>query len=93
MAEVIFLPAQGEWIWAVMAQLGKTTRVAAIHPDQAAATVDRQWRERQVRAYRDFLRQARQPPPRYTVARMRRADLPRNWQPLPALGFLRGRFA
>jgi hypothetical protein len=32
------------------------------------------------------------PVPNYSVSSIRRADLPRNWQPLPALGFLRGQF-
>jgi hypothetical protein len=30
--------------------------------------------------------------PRYSVAPVRRTDLPRGWKPLPALGFLRGQF-
>jgi len=30
--------------------------------------------------------------PFYSVAPIRRADLPRKWKPLPALGFLRGQF-
>jgi hypothetical protein len=30
--------------------------------------------------------------PHYSVAPIRRADLPRKWVPLPALGFLRGEF-
>jgi hypothetical protein len=34
----------------------------------------------------------RHPMPHYSVAPIRRADLPRKWAPLPALGFLRGRF-
>ncbi len=37
-------------------------------------------------------RTARQPGPNYTVAPVRRADLPRGWKPLPALGFWRGKF-
>jgi hypothetical protein len=30
--------------------------------------------------------------PHYSVAPIRRADLPKKWSPLPALGFLRGQF-
>jgi hypothetical protein len=45
-----------------------------------------------VRTYAGFLQSARQPAPHYSVAPIRRADLPRKWTPLPALGLLRGRF-
>jgi len=45
-----------------------------------------------VRAYAGFLQSCRQAVPRYSVAPIRRADLPRSWKPLPALGFLRGQF-
>ena len=79
-------------IWAVMAEAGRTSRIAEIYPSRDAALADRDWREQQVRAYAHFLRSARQPIPRYSIAPIRRADLPRSWTPLPALGFLRGRF-
>jgi hypothetical protein len=46
-----------------------------------------------VRAYAGFLVGTAQPMPRYSVTPIRRADLPKAWRPLPALGFLRGRFA
>ncbi|CAP55274.1 hypothetical protein [Gluconacetobacter diazotrophicus] len=79
-------------VWAVMASAGRVLRVADIYPARAAAIADRDWREQQVRAYAHFLRQTRQPVPRYSVVPIRRADLPRSWRPLPALGFLRGQF-
>ena len=79
-------------LWAVMASLGRVTRVAEIYPTQISAMINRRWREQQVDAYASFLRTAGQPTPRYSVAPIRRADLPRGWRPLPALGFLRGRF-
>ena len=79
-------------LWAVMAEAGRTSRIAEIYPSRDAALADRDWREQQVRAYAHFLRSARQPIPRYSIAPIRRADLPRSWSPLPALGFLRGRF-
>jgi hypothetical protein len=79
-------------LWAVMASIGKTTRVAEIYPNRGAALADREWREQQVRAYAHFLRGTRQGVPSYSVAPIRRADLPRSWKPLPALGFLRGQF-
>lgn len=41
-------------------------------------------------AYADWLVRAKQPVPHYSVAPIRRSDLPRKWVPLPALGFLRG---
>jgi len=78
--------------WAVMASIGRLTRVAEVFSSREAALADRAWRAQQVRAYAGFLRNARQPLPQYSVAPIRRSDLPRAWQPLPALGFLRGRF-
>ena len=78
--------------WAVMASIGRLTRVAEIFPNREAALADRAWRVQQVRAYAGFLASTRQPVPHYSVAPIRRSDLPRSWRPLPALGFLRGRF-
>ncbi len=79
-------------LWAVVASVGKTHRVADVYANRMAALADRSWREQQVIAYEAFLRTSKQPVPHYSVAPIRRADLPRKWQPLPALGFLRGQF-
>ncbi|CAH2599991.1 conserved protein of unknown function [Rhodovastum atsumiense] len=93
MNEVIRLVrAQDDTIWAVVASVGKTTRVAEVFPTRGAALADRAWRESQVRAYAAFLESCRQAVPRYSVTPIRRTDLPRKWKPLPALGFLRGQF-
>jgi hypothetical protein len=78
--------------WAVIASVGRHRRIAEIFSSRDAALADRAWREQQVRAYASFLRSSRQPPPNYSVEPMRRADLPKTWRPLPALGFLRGQF-
>ncbi|WP_158805581.1 MULTISPECIES: hypothetical protein [unclassified Acidisoma] len=78
--------------WAVVACVGRTRRIAEIFTSRDAALADRAWREQQVRAYESFLRSSRQPPPNYSVEQMRRADIPKTWRPLPALGFLRGQF-
>jgi hypothetical protein len=80
-------------LWAVIATVGKKNRVAEIFRSHSAAVADRAWRAQQVRAYEDFLIRAKQPLPHYSVAPIRRADLPRQWRPLPALGFLRGQLA
>jgi hypothetical protein len=72
--------------------VGRASRVAEIYPSRTAALADREWREQQVRAYAEFLRSAKQPMPHYSVAPIKRADLPRKWTPLPALGFLRNQF-
>lgn len=77
-------------LWAVVAAVGRKTRIAEIYPSRAAADADRNWREQQVRAYAGFLRSSSLPVPNYSVSQIRRADLPRSWRPLPALGFLRG---
>ncbi|HEY1934584.1 MAG TPA: hypothetical protein VGG99_21465 [Acetobacteraceae bacterium] len=79
-------------LWAVVASVGRTTRIAEIFSNRVAALADQAWREQQVRAYAAFLRTSRQPPPLYSVKPIRRADLPRSWRPLPALGFLHGQF-
>jgi hypothetical protein len=95
MSDIIRLPmaARDDTLWAVVASLGKTDRIAEIFPSRTDALADRMWREQQVRAYAAFLRGSAQPVPRYSVAPIRRTDLPKAWRPLPALGFLRGQFA
>ena len=93
MGEILHLPRSGDdTIWAVVAAVGKIERIAEIYPTRTAALADRAWREQQVSAYAAFLRSMKQSLPRYSVAPIRRADLPRRWTPLPALGFLRGQF-
>ncbi len=93
MSQVISLNRPGDdTLWAVVAQVGRKSRVADIYPNRMAALADRNWREQQVRAYAALLRGSKQPAPFYSVAPIRRADLPRSWTPLPALGFLRGQF-
>lgn len=92
MTDIVNLRRDDDTLWAVVATVGRTDRVADIHRSRTAALEDRAWRAQQVRAYEDFLRRSRQPVPHYSVAPIRRADLPRKWTPLPALGFLRGQF-
>lgn len=79
-------------LWAVIATAGRKSRVANVYRNRTAALEDRAWRAQQVSAYEDFLRRSEQPVPHYSVAPIRRADLPKKWSPLPALGFLRGQF-
>jgi hypothetical protein len=78
-------------LWAVVASIGRTSRVAEVFTSRLAALADQAWREQQVKAYANFLRSSRQPTPSYSVRPIRRADLPRAWRPLPALGFLQGK--
>ena len=85
-------PAREDTLWAVMATIGRTHRIAELYPSRDAALADRAWREAQVRDHASFLRTCKQPAPRYSVAPVRRSDLPKGWKPLPALGFLRGQF-
>jgi hypothetical protein len=93
MTDIIRLPAtRDDTLWAVVASLGKTNRIAEIYPNRNAALEDRSWREQQVKAYAVFLRTSKQPVPHYSVTPIRRADVPKAWRPLPALGFLRGQF-
>ena len=79
-------------LWAVIASVGRNNRVAEVYPNRDAALADRAWREQQVSAHASFLKTCRQPAPRYSVAPVSRAELPKGWRPLPALGFLRGQF-
>ncbi|WP_149537332.1 hypothetical protein [Siccirubricoccus phaeus] len=79
-------------LWAVYATVGRTHRLAEVFRSRAAALADRDWRAQQVSAYADFLTRTKQPLPHYSVAPIRRSDMPRKWTPLPALGFLRGQF-
>jgi hypothetical protein len=74
-----------------MASIGRESRVAEIFRSREEALRDCDWRMREVSAYAEFLRRTSQPVPQYSVAPIRRSDLPRRWQPLPALGFLHGR--
>jgi hypothetical protein len=78
-------------LWAVVASIGRTSRVAEVFTNRLAALADQAWREQQVSAYANFLSNSRQPVPSYSVKPIRRADLPRSWRPLPALGFLHGK--
>ncbi len=87
------LPRSGEdTLWAVIATVGKVDRIAEVYRSRDAALEDRAWRAAQVKAYEHLIARTRQPVPRYSVAPIRRADIPRAWSPLPALGFLRGSF-
>ena len=85
-------PSGSDVIWAVISSVGRASRIAEIYPTRNAALADRNWRESQVSAYAALLKRERQKLPHYSVAPIRRADLPKNWRPLPALGFLRGQF-
>lgn len=76
--------------WAVVASAGRETHIASIYPTRTAAEADCEWRNRQVAAYRNFLERNEIAIPHYTIRPYRRADLPRAWRPLPALGFLHG---
>nr|WP_252347439.1 MULTISPECIES: hypothetical protein [unclassified Gluconobacter] len=83
---------KADLLWAVIASQGRRKVIADVHMSQKAAEADRQWRTAQVRTYSRFLISEQQPPPVYHIERIRRAELPKRWAPLPALGMLRGRF-
>ncbi len=79
-------------LWAVVAVIERVIRIAEVFPSRAQALTDQAWREAQVRAYAGFLERTDHPAPRYMIRPIRRADLPRRWKPLPALGFLHGKW-
>ena len=91
-AVIDFRPRRDDMLWAVVASIGRASRVAEIFPSRERALADRAWREQQIRAYATLLQGCRQPAPLYSVTPIRMSDLPRAWKPLPALGFLRGQF-
>lgn len=91
-AVIEFKVRRDDTLWAVVASIGRQTRVAEIFPSRERALADRAWREQQIRAYASLFHSNRQPAPLYSVAPIRVQDLPRSWTPLPALGFLRGHF-
>ena len=43
-------------LWAVVASIGRTSRVAEVFSSRLAAVADQAWREQQVNAYAHFLR-------------------------------------
>lgn len=91
-AVIEFKPRRDDTLWAVVASIGRKSRIAEVFPNREKALADRAWREQQIRAYSGLFRTCRQPAPLYTVAPIKSQDLPRAWTPLPALGFLRGQF-
>ncbi|RYF20469.1 MAG: hypothetical protein EOO77_07950 [Oxalobacteraceae bacterium] len=91
-AVIEFKVRRDDTLWAVVASIGRQTRVAEIFPSRERALADRAWREQQIRVYASLFQSSRQPAPLYSVAPIRVQDLPRSWTPLPALGFLRGHF-
>ncbi len=91
-AVIEFKPRRDDTLWAVVASIGRKSRIAEIFPNRERALADRAWREQQIKAYSSLFKGCRQPPPLYSVAPIRMQDLPRSWTPLPALGFLRGQF-
>ncbi|WP_025841630.1 endonuclease/exonuclease/phosphatase family protein [Asaia platycodi] len=77
-------------LWAVIAWQGRRSRIANVHVSHEAAEADCAWRSRQVREYRQFLASEQKAPLRYEMRQIARAEIPKGWSPLPALGFLRG---
>ncbi|WP_114375870.1 hypothetical protein [Elioraea thermophila] len=88
MSTVERLPRGDDTLWAVVATVAKTDRIAEVYRTRAAALADCAWRVQQVRAYEHLLIRQRKPVPHYSVAPIRRSDIPKRWRPLPALGFL-----
>lgn len=77
-------------IWAVIMSTGKKHQVASIYAQRNAAEADCAWRQQQVHSYTSFLQKSNQPIPHYSITPISRAELPKNWRPLPALGLLYG---
>lgn len=88
---LVFRPPlpKADRLWAVIAWKGQRSRIANVHLTQEAARADCDWRSRQVREYRHFLAAEQKASLRYDIRQIGRAELPRRWVPMPALGFLR----
>ncbi|QDH18078.1 hypothetical protein E3D00_09565 [Swingsia samuiensis] len=74
-----------------MATQGKRNVIANVYILKEKAEADCHWRTSQVRVYSSFLRSEQQIIPRYWVKKIKKAELPKRWSPLPALGILRGK--
>ncbi|RYF01825.1 MAG: hypothetical protein EOO77_32945, partial [Oxalobacteraceae bacterium] len=78
-AVIEFKVRRDDTLWAVVASIGRQTRVAEIFPSRERALADRAWREQQIRVYASLFQGNRQPAPLYSVAPIRVQDLPRSW--------------
>ena len=94
MSSVIeFKHRKDDTLWAVVAQVGRASRVAEIFPSRERALADRAWREQQIRAYASLLASCRQPAPSYSVAPIRHRRTCRGpGSRCRRVGFLRGQF-
>ncbi|EUK17749.1 hypothetical protein [Commensalibacter papalotli (ex Servin-Garciduenas et al. 2014)] len=75
-------------LWATAFYLKGKRYVTNIYSSHQQAIEDCIWRQKEVQAYKQLLISAQQPIPEYYVTTVHQSELPKNWKPLPALGFL-----
>lgn len=75
-------------LWACIFYIRNQRYIANIYDTYHKAHQDYQWREKEVQAYKHLLIRNKQPIPHYMIIAISRSELPKNWHPLPALGFL-----
>lgn len=75
-------------LWATAFVHKGKQQITNIYSSHQQAMEDCLWREKEVQAYKQLLINSQQPIPRYYITTLHRSELPKNWKPLPALGFL-----
>lgn len=75
-------------LWACIFYIQNQRHIANIYDSYQKAQQDCQWRTKEVQAYKHLLIKSNQPVPHYMITPIHRSELPKNWKPLPALGFL-----
>lgn len=75
-------------LWATAFYLKGKRYITNIYSTHQQAVEDCLWREKEVQAYKQLLISNQQPIPEYYITTVHRSELPKNWKPSPALGFL-----
>lgn len=91
MSKVIPFPNQQKSknkIWAVAFFANGKRHIASIYYTWKQAATDCAWRQKEVRAYQQFLEKNNQVIPQYSIITIHASELPKKWRPIPALGFL-----
>ncbi|MDI2091032.1 hypothetical protein [Commensalibacter oyaizuii] len=88
MTKIIPFQKNKNKLWATAFLIKGKRCVANIYTSKCKAIEDCLWRQKEVNAYKHLLISNNQPVPHYYIITLHRSELPKNWKPLPALGFL-----
>lgn len=75
-------------LWASVFYIKGKRYITNIYNSHQQAVEDCLWRDKEVQAYKHLFTGNKQPIPEYYLTTIHRSELPKNWKPLPALGFL-----